>query len=437
MKTKLIISIVAFTIIGIGYFIANAAPWGFSGFSWIGNNLQNGVEQGDPVIGMISLKGELYNVSIQGEGDQRLVSGSAWIGIGTTDDKYNNFTSQNDLPSIGWVHFNQFFDQTKMAALLAANCFGAGDCHGVRWNKKPGSTNDIEGYISGWARLELGPNGDGTPYPDTWVHFKAPGNPNSYLCNEDTNNYYVCVDQNGKWEGYAWSAGETSVSIEGNPGLGWIRFSKSTMSAGVIPAHTGFCATLIDEDIASQKCKTASNFTGDFQFKSYQSGMTLNSLDPDKSYRWICKDGQAPKTGKDVACNYSEAGVYTPQLSIYDESSQKWVDCNNQASVKVAAETACDVLAKKASDTDGTYENSLTVSPNDFIEAKIDRQCLDGGTVEWNISGGTKTNENGDKASFKPVGGTTTKISAQIKKDGITTNCSSVSITVKEQVKWR
>ena len=179
MKSKQIL-FWAFSIaaISISYLVAKAALWDLPGFAWIGNNLQGGVEQGDPVIGMVSTKGPGYGISTQGESDQRNLVGSAWLGIGTQDDKFNDFSSQNDLPSLGWIHFNQPFDQSKLNALIGSNCFVAGDCHGVRWNRKPG-TATFEGYLSGWARLEVGPNGDTTPYPDVWVHFKSPANPNS------------------------------------------------------------------------------------------------------------------------------------------------------------------------------------------------------------------------------------------------------------------
>lgn len=239
-QTKFTIAVLALLSIGIGYYVAKAADWGFTGFSWIGNNLQEGVEQGDPVIGMISMKGPNYQVTISGDADQRPLVGSAWLGIGTLDDKFNDFTDQSDYPSLGWIHFNQSFDETKLATLLGNGCFGAGDCYGARWNKKPGSTNDYEGYLSGWARMEIGPNGDGTPYPDIWVHFKSPADPNNYTCDEGSKNYYVCADSNGKLEGYAWSAGAEAVSIDGNPGLGWIKFSKQNVSLGVVAAHSDF-----------------------------------------------------------------------------------------------------------------------------------------------------------------------------------------------------
>lgn len=424
--------------------IARAATWNFAGFAWIGNNLQNAAEQGDPVVGMISMKGENYKVSIQGGGDQRPLVGSAWIGIGTKDDKFDTFTSQGDSPSLGWIHFNQSFDQNKLDDLIKDNCFDAGDCYGVRWNKKSGSNNNTEGYLSGWARMEIGPNGDKTPYPETWVHFKSPGNPNNYSCNENGQNYYVCVDAQGKLEGYAWSAGADATSIEGNPGLGWINFSKkyvgleNTGDEGVVPASSKFCTALIDENGKNNTCNSNGGFTGNFSFKAYQSGITLNPLDPDKNFQWICKNGEAPKTGEKVVCNYRDTGTYTPELKIFDETAQQWISCASQASVKVTDKAECSVSVRKSGPADnGDYENNLNVSQEDKIEAKINRQCLDGGIVEWSVTGGSKTTENGDIATFKPMDGSLVKVSAEIIKNGKAVKCDPAGVSVKQSVRWR
>lgn len=428
----------AIGVLGIGYLIARAATWEVPGFAWIGNNLVEGIEQGDPVIGMISTKGNNYGISVEGEGDQRNLVGSAWIGIGTQDDRYNDFASQNDLPSLGWIHFNQSFDQSRLTSLLAGNCFGAGDCHGIRWNRKPGTTGEFEGYLSGWARMEIGPNGDGTAYPDTWVHFKSPLDTTNYSCNEGEHNYFVCVDTAGKLEGYAWSAGSDSVSVDGNPGLGWINFSKQNIGFGVIPAKSNFCATLLDSESSSGTgCKSDGGFNGDFKFKAYQSGITLNSFNSSNNYQWTCKDGDI-KTGEKVTCNYPDAGSYTPKLKIYDEATQKWIDCANQTSVKVTTQSSCSVLARKAG-TGGQedFSKSTSIVQGDSIEAKVNRQCLSGGEIKWTIVGGTETTENGDNITISPSGTSNVKISAQITKDGKTSNCGSADVKITETVKWR
>lgn len=439
MKSKIKIIALTIFVLGIGFLIARAATWEFNGFSWIGSNLQNGVEQGDPVIGMIAMKGDNYSVNIIGDGDQRPVVGSAWMGIGSTDDKFNDFTNQNDLPSLGWINFNQPFDQDKLDSLISNNCFGVGDCYGARWNKKPGSSNEFEGYLSGWAKMQVGSNGDETPYPDIWVHFKSPGNPSNYTCNEGDHTYYVCVDGQGKLNGYAWSAGADSATIEGNPGLGWISFNKKNIGLGVVAAQSKFCAVLDDNEEATvQKCKSASNFTGQFKFKAYQSGINLNSFNPANNYQWICKSGEAPKTGPNVTCNYPDSGTFTPKLKIYDEASQEWVTCSNQASIEITTNSSCKVLVKKANTSDtNEYSKNVNISQDDNAEGKIDRKCLDGGTVSWTTNGGSLLSQDGDIATFKPTGGTTARISAQIQKDGKTYNCSAATINVKETIRWR
>jgi len=443
---KILLSVLIVIIVSFGYFVVKAATWQFTGFSWIGNNLQNGVERGDPTIGTIMLKGKNYQVLIDRGGDQRNLVGSAWLGIGSIDDKFNDSTNQNDLPSLGWIHFNQSFDQDKLNSLISNNCFDAGDCYGVRWNRKFGTSNEFEGYLSGWARMETGPNGDGTAYPDTWVHFKSPGNLDNYTCIEGDHTYYVCVNPEGRLNGYAWSAGADAVSIEGNPGLGWIKFSGQSIgfedlspkeSQGVIGASTRYCTTLLDQNESPRTCKGSANFQGEFNFKAYQSGFSLNAIDPSKNYQWICSDGEPPKNGESVTCDYRNDGTYTPQLKIFDEILQKWIDCFDQASVKVTSEKTCRVLVKIA-DTSNDFEskNNLTISSNDLIEGKIDGQCLEEGIIQWKVKGGSKLTANGITAQFQPAaGGTDVGISAGVEIDGKTINCAEANVRVNDKEK--
>lgn len=427
MKIKIIVSSIVITLIGIGYLIAYAAIWDLPGFAWIGNNLTEGKEQGDPVIGMISTKGENYGISVEGEGEQRNLVGSAWIGIGSQDDRYNDFSSQGDLPSIGWIHFNQSFDQSRLSSLIAGNCFGAGDCYGVRWNQKPGTTNNFEGYLSGWARMEIGPNGDASAYPDIWVHFKSPGDLNNYNCNEGDHNYFVCADSSGKLEGYAWSAGADSTSVDGNPGLGWISFSKKNIGFGVVPARSKFCATLLANESSGVGCKNDSGFTGDFKFKAYQSGFTA------PNYQWDCNGGKAAggTNGDTVICNYTDAGNHTPTLTINGEA------CANQTTVKVASQPSCNILVRKAGTGNEEFDKNASITQGGLAEAKINRQCLEGGEVSWTVNGGEKTSENGDSIVVSTTGTSGVTVSAKIEKDNKTYSCGSASVEITETVKWR
>jgi hypothetical protein len=441
MKTKKILFFISTAlIIGAICTVVRAENWGLTSFSWIGNNTQEGIEQGYPVIGMVGLKGSNYQVVVSGDGDQRPLVGSAWLGIGSLDDTLNDFTNQSDAPSLGWIHFNQSFDSAKLATLIGRNCFGAGDCWGARWNKKPNSTNKFEGYLSGWARVEMGPNGDTTAYPDIWLHFKAPTDVNNYACDGTTRSYYVCSDVSGLLDGFAWSSGTDATTVAGNPGLGWIRFTKQYSNidtSGVIAANNGFCAALPGDDSADVACKSAADFTGQFNFKAYQSGITLNKFNSSKNYQWLCAPGAAPQEGEKVTCTYDKEGTYSPQLKVYNEATQKWVDCTNQASVKVTSEAACGILVREAQSGSKTeFGKELTINPNSAVEAKVNRQCIGGGEVKWSVTGGSSLLDSGDTAEFKPIGGTF-NISAQIIQNGKTIKCTPVTIGVNDSVKWR
>jgi hypothetical protein len=207
---------------------------------------------------------------------------------------------------------------------------------------------------------------------------------------------------------------------------------------GVISAKSQFCATLLDSESSGIGCKGDSEFTGDFEFKAYQSGITLNSFNPDNNFQWTCKEGDI-KVGERVTCNYPDAGSFTPKLKVYDEASQKWIDtCANQTTVKVTTQSSCGVLARKASTGDKEeFSKSVSINQGDTAEAKINRQCLTGGEVKWTVTGGTKTFEEGDNVTVSPSGTSSVRISAQIVKDGKTSNCGSADVDVTETVKWR
>ena len=140
----------------IGFLVAQAgttSTFNFTNFAWIGNNLQSNQSEGeaqlgDPVVGMISTKGAKYKLTMSGDEQGKLLNGYVWLGVGTEDDKYKNFTDgQADLPTLGWIGFNQ--------GTPPKNCFGMNDCHPARWNKKIGGATS-EGYLSGWAKMFFG-----------------------------------------------------------------------------------------------------------------------------------------------------------------------------------------------------------------------------------------------------------------------------------------
>jgi hypothetical protein len=103
----------------------------------------------------------------------------------------------------------------------------------------------------------------------------------------------------------------------------------------------------------------------------------------------------------------------------------------------VTSAPSCKVSVRKAvsGGTDG-FTNKLTVTPNDTIEAKVKRQCINDGQIQWTVTGASKLYENGDLAGFKPAGGTA-KISAKIVNGGKTINCGTINVDIKETVQWR
>ncbi len=189
-------------------------------FLWIGNNSYSSGDKAEASLGMIKVGGSNFGITIQNEkNSSQLLDGSAWMGIGSTNDKVGEFSSQNDHPSLGWIRFNQNFP----------NFCGEGkSCQPVTWKRKSGvAANSLEGYLSGWAKFELGKNGDGAEYPETWVYFKAPLNEAEFSCDSRANlnrtkDYYACTDKAGYLFGYGWSSEAAASTIEDNSGFGWI-----------------------------------------------------------------------------------------------------------------------------------------------------------------------------------------------------------------------
>jgi len=433
MKTKKITILAVGGLLALlaGFLVASADFWPFTGnsFSWIGNNLvdtnQGRIEQGDPVIGMIKMNGDRYQVAIEGTGTSRLLTGAAWFGIGTRDDKFNDFSDQGDLPSLGWVLFNQ--------GVPPNNCFGAGDCHAATWYQKPGaSAGSYEGYVSGWAKLHIGPNGDQTPYPETWLHFKTPANPNNYACGGS--HYHVCVDVNGRMEGYAWSAGAAETTINGNPGFGWIKFSKNY--AGVVPAsYTPQSVTCKSQFESGNVCKNFGVFTGEFKFKAVYQGIG----DPDNMLRWFCENGNSPQAGDKAACVYKDSGTHQPKLEFWSVSENSWKACENNAKAEVTSEPKCSVLVSSSSTSTNNIENfgsSATIKDNESAIGMVKPECMTTETINWTVSGGQMAGSSGVnneiiKAEPSGTGTMIIKASAKDRATSKSYDCGSATVTVK------
>jgi len=398
------------------------------GFSWIGNHLHEGSEDGDPAIGMIKLDGSNFQVTFEEGEDIKLITGSAWFGIGSENDKYYNFVSQYDLPSLGWIRFNQ--------GVPEANCFSAGDCHAVRWNKKPGSVNELEGYLSGWAEVEIGLDGTGLPYSEeVWVHFKSPPDPNNYTCSDSENNYFVCTNDSKEIYGFAWSSGINSTSVNDNSGFGWIEFSKNSID--VITSGERFCSVISSPSEVSCKDREVT-------FNASYSQM-INPVVAPENYWWKCDNEKLDYDDKgvidinwDKKCTYAEEGTFTPELIIRDETVGD-INCNS-TTINVVNEESCSIEVRKSGE--GGYGPEVTIySPNE-IEARVIKQCIDGGEdIEWTVDNGDIVSSGSSflVATFnKDEGGS---ISAKItlnkgEVDEKVINCQEGVVNVKARVKW-
>lgn len=457
MNNKTKIPILFLIIFLFSYCSVGAENYQFQGFSWIGNNSQENEEKGSPVIGQISLAGIANNNKPYGvyleesddEGITRQVGGVAWMGIGSSDDFWKDVINQGDYPTFGYIEFG--------AGIPEENCFFAGDCHEARWNQREGATKGgVEGYLSGWAKINLGANGDQTKYPETWIHFKSPPDPANYSCSGGINHYYVCVDNLGKIHGYAWSSGLESKNIQNNPGLGWIKFSKEfayiesekdsaqfkKLTAGSSFDTFQFCSTVLDEEksLSNVFCKGNENDSKDFFFKPYYTGINVGNKDSADNYAWLCGNGDnTPKNSKQVACNYGKVGIYAPKLKIFDSESMNWINCTSQATIEVTDKKVCSVLINKQG-LGEEFTNKLTFRRgyDDYLVGKLVRKCLDSGSLAWNVSGGEFVSKDKDSFQIRPFPNSTQMIiSATITKDGERIDCSEAQVGVRDVMEWQ
>ncbi len=431
----------------LGFQIIKAATYNFQGFMWIGNNSYVDRVEGDATIGMVSLKGttadnKSYGVLLSESADAgqtRLLTGEAWMGIGGLNDQFKNFKAQVDGASIGWIGFNQ--------GVPPSSCFGAGDCHAARWNKKAGTAEgSLEGYLSGWAKMLIGNEGDGSSYPDVWVHFKAPSNLTNYSCDlvNDKHNY-VCVNTDGLLSGFAWSSGADSTTVNTNPGFGWIGFNQDSGKQSLAYLSTSstsadlskFCSTRLASG-SDLVCKNIGDTSKSFDFSAYfgDSSISVSSTNRDSHFRWKCK-GESTDSyvyGENITCSYTQAGTFVPTLEIEDNSTGNWISCANQAVANIVDKTECSVLVRKADTTsEDEFLQEITLEKNDLAEAKIVRKCLPSGSASWSTNGSIVfTGTDSVKLSLSSASSATT-VSANIG----TTVCSPAQINVKDSLEWR
>jgi len=450
MKVKILIIALLTTSSGLIFCVARASTWGINGFAWIGNQTANGDPGSDPPVtgtikfSGISQDGSAYGVTLQeaqgqGEGKTRLLSGSAWLGIGGQSDPLAG-DAQNDLPSLGWIQFDQTLPD-------GGKCFGAGDCYAAKWNKKPGSGNSFEGYLSGWARFAIGSDGSGTAYPETWVHFKAPSDLNKYSCDPGSaNHYYVCAGADGKMSGYAWSGGASSIDpgLSDNPGFGWISFSNASLSGELEIPPSPYCITTLDPNNQPNEVLLDQGGTASFYLKAYYEHIDFNPNNPG-NFSWTCnnKQGWPIENGEQITCNYQTADTFTPTLSIKD-SAGNWNPCLTPVILTVKDKPTCKTCKVIPTDSNGEpLDESL--GQGQLGGAYVEGSGIAGGKVNWDVTNGTQVDAqvgdffSGDGNNYtgiSPSGGADTFIGASVNVDGEIIECIPAEISVKEKLKW-
>ncbi|MBM3256171.1 MAG: hypothetical protein FJZ04_01735 [Candidatus Moranbacteria bacterium] len=407
--------------LGGGMNVANAEEWRIEGFAWIGNNLINGFEQGEPVTGMIKMSGSKYRVFIEGTGPIRLLRGAAWLGIGNLDDKYEDFTSQSDLPSLGWIVFDQ--------GTPSSDCFGAGDCYPAKWNQKSEvSPESPEGYISGWARMQIGLN-ENASSPKMWLHFRSPDNSTNYTC-DDENHYYVCVDKDGKIGGYAWSSDTRAISKDDYPGLGWIKFSKNNVEVTEVATDQGGQISSSCQVLFMSKSSIC-GASGKATYKAVLTGLVPKTL----IWKFVWEDALG-RHSEEITNNnpsgteiteeifYPATGYYTPQLTVITEDGKTIGPCNE---VPVGEQSECCASFSEVIVTDQKtckivpyFESGELIprlnplDPTSFykviagqrVVAKTELTCVEPTAMNWSVLNGDMLSYTNDSlTSLFDVGG--------------------------------
>ena len=319
------------------------------GFFWIGNNSYENGDKGEATIGMIKVSGSDYGLTIEQEKENKaIIDGRAWMGIGFLDDKVNDFTDQKDHPSLGWIKFNQS-TPTDCGEMLNK------DCNPATWHRKTGApTGSMEGYLSGWAKVELGKNGDGENYPETWVYFKPPVDKSGFSCTKNENlvrrtkDYYACTDNEGYLFGYAWSSELKALTLKDNSGLGWINFNLSFNNC----EENGICNKNCSAD-PDCLCTVTKNFPTSDSIKpnepvEYKATIKDSAPITPISYQWFCDKTTeisdihtvTDKTDINICKDYVQPErIYEPKVIFnYKEGAEtKSTTCmNNGVKVKVS-----------------------------------------------------------------------------------------------------
>jgi len=194
--------------------------------------------------------------------------------------------------------------------------------------------------------------------------------------------------------------------------------STSEINVEVIPSDTKSCLVLT---VSGEKIDIVCGESGESQFKAFPVGMKNPTYTWDCGNNTTCTDQNDPN----CTCEYSTEGSYTPTLTMKDEGEV--VNCTSQASARVTTQKSCKVEVRKGNDN---YSNSITVSNNDKVEARLSTECTEGDT-KWSIANGTILSSSNNKATATFDKGTGT-LTATIGD----TQCTAATVDATETVRW-
>lgn len=428
MKKQIFFVFVVFLFI-IQFNQAIASQINLGGFAWIGDNLVKNGEVGDAAVGMLAFSGSsLYQTFLEEEfNGERLVRGKAWLGIGNQNDIVGNFTNQNDHPSLGYLVFDQ--------GVPSSDCYGQGNCYPLRWNRKSGSTGS-EGFFSGWAIFNLGKDGSGFDYPDTWAHFKTPPDINNYNCDDSisrNNNYYSCTDEVGNIHGYAWSSGIASNTITNNPGFGWISLSRAAFNSNTSPES---CSVIQIGQSQQNSVDCPETFDVNYEVQCGEGNLNLTGF----SYRWKCQGDTYDPISSDRlhTCHFTSEGDYRPEAKVFDRNGNE-ITTYPAPIFRLINIPKCSIEVKKINDIDINYADNLdNVFLNEEVSANVVYQCLRIGELTWTPPYNLSMVSSSLPVTLKIFATGTGKLKASIRKEGTSTwiECSEATIITKERFRW-
>ena len=197
---------------------------------------------------------------------------------------------------------------------------------------------------------------------------------------------------------------------------------------GVIGAHSGYCAVISDE---GETNNTVCGGSGESKYRAYFSGM-----EP-AAYKWQCSANDAVKetTDPSLTCSYSSTGSYTPALSIVDSRGTE-TKCSALTSTSVRNSSGCQVELRK-SGSENDYKSNVSITLPEQVEARINRQCLSGGTTKWEVGNATLVSQDNNSAEINYNVSGNAQVKAQVTTpDGRTTQCDAAEVNTKEKMQW-